>query len=356
MDAAHDTVNERPILVAGDPLPGHRLALARIAEAHRRIDPVFLDTPQFVNEPLSERLGARLTLKVETLNPIRSFKGRGASLFVAEHTERGATLGPAAALVCASAGNFGQGLAYACRRAGASLVVYAARTANPLKIDRMRALGAVVRLAGDDFDAAKEAAHTWATATGATLVVDGLAAAVAEGAGTIGRELCAGGAAYDAVYLPVGNGALITGAARWIKARAPATRVIGVISAGAPAMAAAFRAGRVDPARRFGATTIADGIAVRVAIPEAVTDMIGVVDDVVTVADAAIVEAMRLLHEHAGVVVEPAGAAGLAALLSATDRAAISGTSVATVLCGGNVTPEQMRTWLGPEPTLQESL
>ena len=341
MDAAADADRLR-ILVERDPWPAHRLSLARIARAAGRIDPVFLDSPQFICEPVSERLGRELTLKVETVNPIRCFKGRGTSWFVAERPDDGRTL------VCASAGNFGQGLAHACRRAGRPLVVYAARGANPLKVERMRALGAEVRLAGADFDAAKDAARDWAAANDAVLVVDGLAPAIAEGAGTIARELLARGDAFDAVVVPVGNGALITGMARWIKAAAPATRVIGVCSRGAPVMADAFRAGAASAAIAAPPATIADGIAVRVAIREAVDDMRGLVDDVVCVDDAALLTAMRLVHQHAGLVVEPSGAAGLAALLSMPALLAdLAARSVATVLCGGNLTAEQQLAWLG---------
>jgi threonine dehydratase len=95
---------------------------------------VFLNTPQFVCEPLGDRLGARLALKIETLNPIRSFKGRGTDWLVsrAQHGVR---------LVCASAGNFGQAMAYSCRRRGLDLTVYASTGANELKVERMRALG-----------------------------------------------------------------------------------------------------------------------------------------------------------------------------------------------------------------------
>jgi peptide deformylase len=321
--------------------PAHRLSLSRIDQARGRIDPVFQRAPQLVSEPLSARLGVELTLKIETINPIRNFKGRGTSLFIADCDDA------ALPLVCASAGNFGQGLAYACRTRQLPLIVYAARAANALKLDRMRALGAEVRLAGDDFDDAKDAAAAFAHAHGATLVVDGREPAIAEGAGTIARELLAGGGAYDAVVVPVGNGALITGMARWIKARSPATRVIGVCSAGAPVMAEAFRAGRVAAGSAAPPRTIADGIAVRVAIPEAVADMVGLVDDVVMVSDDAVIRAMQQVHVDAGVIVEPAGAAGLAALLSIPGLVA-AGSAVATVLCGGNLTVEQIRRWLGP--------
>lgn len=323
----------------------HRLSLERIAEAASLIDPVFLDTPQFECEPLSARLGCRLTVKVETLNPIRSFKGRGTSLFTARLDAASARKG----LVTASAGNFGQGLAYACRSRGLPLVVYASETANPLKVERMQALGAEVRRAGRDFDAAKDAARAWAEGRGLPFVEDGREVAVTEGAGTIGRELLARGDAFDTLLVPLGNGALLAGVARWVKAAAPNTRVLGVCSAGAPSMALALAEG-LERARQVGAPdTIADGIAVRVPVPEAVEDLAGLVDGVLRVEDAALLEAMRLVHRHAGLVVEPAGVAGLAALVASPD--AFARQAVATVLCGGNLTPEQLAAWLGPSPT-----
>jgi threonine dehydratase len=130
-----------------------RLSLERIEEAARVIDPVFSDTPQFLVEPLSERLGLRIICKVEICNPIRSFKGRGADYFLYQLS------GKPRGLVCASAGNFGQGLAFASRKRGISLTVFASENVNPLKLERMRQLGAEVRLRGTDFDAAKDAAR-----------------------------------------------------------------------------------------------------------------------------------------------------------------------------------------------------
>src|SRR4029434_10170785 len=108
----------------------HRLSLERIPQAAQTIDPVFLHTPQFVSEPLSDVLGVRLALKIETLNPIRSFKGRGADFLVSQARND-------VPLVCASAGNFGQAMAYACRKRGLKLTVYASASANPLKVERM---------------------------------------------------------------------------------------------------------------------------------------------------------------------------------------------------------------------------
>ncbi|HSK03701.1 MAG TPA: pyridoxal-phosphate dependent enzyme [Kofleriaceae bacterium] len=316
--------------------PARRLDLARIAEAMNRIDPVFLRTPQYACEPLGERLGCRLTLKVETQNPIRSFKGRGADYHVGLLEDR-------APLTCASAGNFGQAMAYACRARGIPLTVFAARGASPLKVERMRALGAEVILAGDDLEAAKRAAR----AHGGRFVEDGREPRIAEGAGTIAVELLAGDAHLDAVVVPLGDGALLGGVARWIKAASPATRVIGACSRGAPAMYHAWTGAAVAGADALVDTivdTIADGIAVRAPVPASVADLRDLADGVVQVADATLIEAMRLVHAHAGLVAEPSAVAGLAAILE--DPGAFAGQRIATVVTGGNLTAEQVRAWL----------
>ena len=360
VDRAIDPGATRPVELRGELVPpraGHRLSLDRIAGAARTIDPVFLHSPQFVCEPLAERAGVRLTLKVETVNPIRSFKGRGADHAVGKLVD-GAP-GDRTPIVCASAGNFGQGMAHACRRRGLPITVFAATGANPLKLDRMRALGAEVRLAGADLEAAKQTARAWAAERGARFVEDGADPHISEGAGTIAVELLAGHGAYndpfDAVVVPVGDGALINGMARWIKAASPATRVIGVCSRGAPALAEAWRRQRDGlgpgaPGAMPG--TIADGIAVRIPIAASVADMRDTVDDIVEVDDDALVTALRALHAHAGLVGEPAGVAGLAALLAGAVDAPSGGgpLRVATVICGGNATREQLVAFdlLGP--------
>ncbi len=159
------------------------LSLEHIEEAHRVIEPVFLHTPQFTDAELSRRVGAEIVVKVETLNPIRSFKGRGADYLMHD-------LAPDRQIVCASAGNFGQAMAYAGRSRGALVRVFAATSANPAKVACMRQLGAEVILTGEDFDAAKDAARAYATRRPDCLFVeDGQEPRIAEGAGTIGVEL-----------------------------------------------------------------------------------------------------------------------------------------------------------------------
>jgi threonine dehydratase len=299
------------------------------------IDPVFLHTPQYRAESLDAVLGCRLVVKVETANPIRSFKGRGASYLMA-----GVPAG--AELICASAGNFGQAMAYACRSKGARLVVYASVNANSLKVERMRDLGAEVRLFGDDFDAAKIEARRATQVHGVRLVEDGRDAATGEGAGTIGLELLQWPEPLDAVLVPLGNGALVTGVGRWVKGTSAATTIVAIAAAGAPAMVESWRSGTI--LEHSTVHTIADGIAVRIPVPEAVADMQGTVDDALLVGDDAMMKAVRLLHQHLGLVVEPSGAVGVAALLEQPAR--FAGRTVATILCGGNLTPQQVREWL----------
>lgn len=311
------------------------ISIKNIKEAATLIDPVFCASPQFVCEPISERLGLEALLKVEFVNPIRSFKGRGADYLVQRLGEDAA-----GGLVCASAGNFGQGMAYACRKAGRRIRVFAAQNANPLKIQRMRALGAEVVLEGDDFDAAKDAAKRHASGSGARYIEDGLLGPIAEGAGTIAVELGRLERPLDAIFVPLGNGALANGIGSWMKHASPRTRVIAVCSSEAPAMERSWREGRPVSAP---AGTIADGIAVRVPVPEALEIMRHTVDEVMLVSDAEILEAMRMLFSLAGLAVEPAGAVGMAAIARRSSDWA--GRRVATPLCGSNLTVEQLHDW-----------
>lgn len=199
-----------------------------------------------------------------------------------------------------------------------------------------------VKLEGQDFDAAKEAAKVYAQARDFIFVEDGREVEIAEGAGTIGLELTHYPAPFDAVLVPLGNGALIDGVGAWFKAKSPSTKIIGVVASGAPAMDLSWRSGTVQTTEK--AETVTDGISVRVPVPEAIMAMRHTVDDVVQVHDEEIVEAMRLTYRVVGVVLEPAGAVGLAAAMGYSER--FLGQCVATLLCGGNLTEPQIRRYL----------
>ena len=303
------------------------LNLDAIARAAREIDPVFRATPQFEADALGRRIGARILLKVETVNPIRCFKGRGTDFFVR-------SLNPLPdRLVAASAGNFGQGLAYAARARGVKLEVFAAEAANPLKVVRMRELGATVRLVGRDFDEAKAHARAHAASEGAMFVEDGRELAITEGAGSIAVELLHWREPIAAAVVPLGNGALLGGIGAWLAHASPDTRVIGVCAAGAPSMRDSLAAGRV--VESDSVNTIADGIATRVPVPESLQYLAPVVDEVVLVSEDALRQAMTMLREETGLIGEPAGVAGLAALIEHPELRSLG--LVATPICGSNV-------------------
>ncbi|MCZ9349087.1 threonine ammonia-lyase [Streptomyces mutabilis] len=311
------------------------LDVARIEKAVQVIDPVFLNTPQYLDEQLCRALGGRaVTVKVETANPVRSFKGRGADLMLS-------TLVPGTPVMCASSGNFGQAVAYAGRARGMPVEVFVPETVNPAKRERMETFGARVIAAGTDGTSAREAAAAHAERHPERVYLqDGLQAAIAEGAGTIGVELsrgASGGAGFDTVVLPVGDGALVNGVARWMKEHAPGTRIVGVNAEGAPSMRQSLGAGRavsIDHARTF-----ADGIAVRSPLEASVRRARILVDEIVLVTDEAIAAAMELAARTLGIVLEPAGAAGLAAIA----EGAVPGDRLVTVLTGANPRPEQVR-------------
>lgn len=311
-----------------------RINVQEIENAARRIDAVFMNSPQYVCESLGEALGCRVVLKVETCNPIRCFKGRGADLLCAGED--------ANELVCASAGNFGQAMAYACRKRNIRLTIFAAESANALKIERMRALGAEVILQGEDFDAAKRAAREFADERRIRFVEDGFDVETLTGAGTIGLELLKFPEPIDLLLVPLGNGALFNGTAAYFKAKKPQTKRIAIQARGAPAMLESWREKRLIQHEKI--ETIADGIGVRIPVAQALEDMEDLIDDGILVDETSILQAMRLLHERAGLVVEPAGAVGIAAILE--NRETFAGKTVATVICGSNLTAEQMREWL----------
>jgi threonine dehydratase len=289
-----------------------------IRNATTRVHPAFRHTPQFVHDGLSARLGVPVIVKVETVNPIRSFKGRGTSVAVQALAAEGAISGDRP-VVCASAGNFGQGVAHAAGRLGIPVVVFASVHATPSKIERMRALGARVEQVGDDFDAARAAADDHVAAHGGHLLVDGDDPRIAAGAASMAVELTDAVDAGDLpspalVSVPVGNGALINGVGSWLRATIPDCRVVGIQAEGANSMTLSFRAGR--PIDTPTVSTYADGIASRVAIPAAVALMDGRVDDMWLVDDAAIRAAQDELTSVLGITVEGAAGASWAGLLA----------------------------------------
>jgi threonine dehydratase len=306
-----------------------------IKAAHPRVPAAFRNMPQFVSEPLTARLGVPVVVKAETANPIGSFKGRGTWLAVSELAAAG-EVGEGSGVVLASAGNFGQGVAYTGRTLGVRVIVFAAGNASATKVEAMRRLGAEVRLVGEDFDAARAAAAAFAADHSWRLLIDGQDPWITIGAGTLAVELTEAISAgelpaFEAIYVPVGNGALIGGVGRWLHAALPSVRVIGVQAERAPAMTLSWRERR--PIETERADTVADGIAARVPVPEALDIMLDAVDEMQLVNEEAILAAQRELQAELPFTVEPSAGAAWAAMTGSSRP----GGPVAMVLTGGNV-------------------
>jgi threonine dehydratase len=316
---------------------GTRLSMDRIRAAREVIDPVFLDTPFYLCEALGARLGCDVSVKLETANPVRSFKGRGTELVAG---------GESRAMVCASAGNLGQALAWSGRRRGLDVTVVASRSAPLVKLDRIRALGATLELVEGDIETARARATIIAGRAGSRLVEDSLDLETCEGAATIGLEIAEEeplSPSLSVVLIALGGGAMATGVGRVLKELAPGVEVVCVQPAGAPAMTRSWHERRVVTTESL--STIADGVAGRFPIPEVLDDLLVLADDAVLVREESIVAGMRMLLEHAGLVVEPSAALGIAAVLENRER--FAGRHVVTVICGSNVDADAYRGWVG---------
>ena len=290
-----------------------------IRAARSRIPAEFRDGGQFVSDELTAIAGRSVVVKVESVNPIGSFKGRGAWLAVRDLVDRGVA-SPERGIVVASTGNFGQAIAYAGRAAGVPITVFAGLDANPRKLARIMRFSAAVRQAGHDFDAAREFSAAFATETGQILLVDSEDIWTAAGAGTLAVELTEAIErgelpAVETAYIPVGNGALIAGVGAWMRHASPTTLVIGVQSEEAPSMTLSWRAGRLIETETVN--TRAGGISTRVPVPGALEMMNGVVDDMVLVSERALEQAQVVLQHALGVTAELASAASWAGFLAA---------------------------------------
>jgi threonine dehydratase len=311
--------------------PAHPSAddIRRAAEAGAG---VIRETPALSSRTLTERAGTTVALKAENLQRTGSFKIRGALAKIA-------SLGDACdgGVVCASAGNHAQAVAYAARERGVPCHVFMPESAPIAKAEATMALGAEVRLVGENVDEALTAAQEWAAAGTRAFVHPFDDPVVVAGQGTIGLELVAQVPDLRRVIVPVGGGGLISGVAIAVKSQRPDVEVIGVqVQACAP-FPASLAAGA--PVAVPSALTIADGIAVK--RPGALTLSLiqRWVDGLVVVSEEEVAEAMVFLLERAKLVVEGAGAVGVAAMLAGRAGRTDSGGTTAVILSGGNVDP-----------------
>jgi len=288
-----------------------------------------LRTPSIAAPALSALTGADLILKLETLHPTGSFKERGALNKLKSLTPTQRRDG----IIAMSAGNHAQGVAFHAQRLGIPATIVMPEGTPFTKVERTAAHGATVVLRGAGLSEARQEAAALAAERGLTFVHPYDDTAIIAGQGTIGLELLADHPDLDIIVVPIGGGGLISGIAVAAKMLSPKIEIVGVEAALYPSMRQALRDdGQPAPA---GGQTIAEGIAVKE--PGKLTQAIcaALVADILLVAESALERAVETLLETQKLVVEGAGAAGLAALLTYPDR--FRGRKVALVLCGGNI-------------------
>jgi threonine dehydratase len=287
-------------------------------------------TPLQTSRTFSGLAGTNLFLKLECLQVTGSFKARGAFVKISSLSDKRAGHG----VIAASAGNHAQGVAYAAALKKIPCTIVMPQNASPAKVAATRSYGAKVVRRGADYDDAWAATQEIAKADNTTIVHAFDDPEIIAGQGTIGLELLEDLPDVDRVYLPIGGGGLAAGIAIAIKSRKPNIKIIGVESNAFPAMKESVAKGSIQPTKR--GYSIADGIAVKK--PGELTHKIisNYLDDIVLVDDISIVKTMFLLMERAKLVVEPAGAASLAYLLSSGGPIG-SKDKVVAILSGGNV-------------------
>lgn len=308
-------------------------------QVRARIAPHIKHTPLLTSRQLSERTGYDVRLKAEMFQRVGSYKIRGPlnkfALMPDEDKQRG--------VVCSSAGNHAQGVALAAQIHGIRAVICMAANATPSKVAATRGYGAEVVLHGSIWDEANEKAKELVRTEGLTYVHPFDDEQLIAGQGTLGLEVVQDWPSLDAIVVPIGGGGLISGVAMAVKSHNPAIRVIGVESSDGPAMKRSVDAGKLET---IDCRTVIDGLRVRRVGEINFSVVQRFVDEIVTLPDREIFDAMIWVMERCKLVVEGAAAAPVAALLQGLVK--LPNTSkVAVVLSGGNVNLDQLRslTW-----------
>ena len=303
--------------------------LAAIQTALGRIRDAIYLTPCNLSHSLSEQAGNSVFLKMENLQRTGAFKERGALnkilTLTAEERKKGC--------LCASAGNHAQAVSYHATRLGIHAEIWMPLTTPLIKVSSTRGFGGEVVLQGANYDEASQGALARGRETGMTFLHPFDDEAVIAGQGTIGLELLEQVPDLDAVVTPIGGGGLAAGVACALKESRPGLRVVGVQTARLPSMKVAVAEGQ--PVLLPSATTIADGIAVRQAGKVTLPLITRYLDDIVTVDEEEIANAILLLLEREKTLAEGAGATALAAVLN--HRVGVNGKRVAVLVCGGNI-------------------
>jgi threonine dehydratase len=310
--------------------------IERILKA--RVYDVAIESPLEDAPRLSRRLGNRILFKREDLQPVFSFKLRGAYNRIAQLPAAVAQRG----VICASAGNHAQGVALAARRRGIPAVIVMPQTTPPIKVQAVLDLGGEVVLHGDDFDHAYQHAVELAQARGLTFIHPFDDPDVIAGQGTIGMEILRQlSDPPDVIFVAVGGGGLVSGIAAYVKSLYPQVRIVGVEPEDAASMHDSLRAGQRVTLDRVG--IFADGVAVRRVGEETFRLARQYVDEVLLVSTDEICAAIQDIFEDNRTIAEPAGALGVAGAKKYVEREGCAGRTLVAVNSGANINFDRLR-------------
>ena len=309
--------------------------LAQIQRAERLLRQHFTPTRLVPAESFAGSTDVRVFLKLESEMPTGSFKPRGALYALYAHMQRAGVT----EVVASSTGNHGAAVAFAAKLKGARATIFLPRNANPVKRRRIQELGATLMEQGDDSDDAYEGAIQYAQHTGAFFLNDASDPDLPAGAATIGTEIVSQLPDVRAVWVPMGDTALIRAVASAVKHLRPQARIIGVQAEQAPAYYLSWKSGMATATETC--RTIADGLATKTPLAQNVAAIRELVDDVRLVSENAMLDAVRLLLMNERVLAEPAGAATTAAWLKSDDKDAFG--PVVLLVTGSNISEEVLK-------------
>jgi threonine dehydratase len=307
--------------------------LADVLAARARIAPYLRPTPLYRYPVLDTLTGARLRVKHENHQPVGAFKVRGGVNLISQLSPAERDRGVASA----STGNHGQSIAYAADLFGVRATIFVPEQANPVKVESMRALDAQIVFYGKDFDEAREQCEKVSAEQGYRYIHSGNEPALIAGVGTYTLEILAERPDTEVIVVPVGGGSGAAGACLVANAVRPSIEVIGVQSAAAPA---AYRSWQAGTLVEDSTSTFAEGLATRTAFELPQQILRDLLDDFVLVSDADLAQATRVMIEKTRNLVEPSGAAALAAVLA--DPVRFADRDVTIVCSGGNISPAQL--------------
>jgi len=287
------------------------------------------ETPCILQPDISRLIGSETYVKIEYLNPVRSFKLRGAVNLIQQLKK----FNNINRVLTASTGNHGAAMAFACQEFEVPITIGVPVNADRKKIELIKKFGGQLEFVGNDLDDTKQYMLENSLDPSHIFIEDGSRSEIVEGTATIGQEILNQVKDLDTLIVPVGNGALIGGIGTFVKEKNPNIKVIGIQAEQAPCMTLSFNEG--IPVNTKTCNTFAGGMAVRVAIPEAVDLLLEVVDEMLLVNEDEMKRAMYLYYRFTNDIIEGAGAAALAAALRYGDK--IQSQKICIIATGGNI-------------------